>query len=54
MSRIDVNINHERFSKWAVIFARAASKHQDLTFRQLVERKIIPSWAEFVLKEARG
>ena len=40
---------NEAFNQWAVIFARAAIKHQDKTFRQMVHEKIIPSYAEYFL-----
>lgn len=42
----------ELFRDWAEFVARKAIDFQDKTFRQLVNEKIIPSWAEYVLKQA--
>ena len=42
-------MTNEQFRDWAELVARAAIDDQDKTFRQLVEEKIIPSWAEYVV-----
>lgn len=39
----------ERFQKWALIIAKALIQNQDKTFRQLVDKQIIPSWTDFFL-----
>lgn len=43
-------ISDNRFAEWAVKVVRVAMNNQDKTFRQLVDEKLVPSWAEYVLK----
>lgn len=42
----------EQFRDWAEKVVRKAIEFQDKTFRQLVEEKIVPSWAEYFLKKS--
>ena len=41
-----------KYITWALLLTSEAINHQDKTFRQLVDEKIIPSWAEFYLKKS--
>lgn len=42
--------DNKLFRDWAEKLARAAIAYQDKTFRQLVDERIINSWAEYVIK----
>jgi len=43
----------KHFRDWSEEVTRAAMDNQDKTFRQLVNEKIIPSWAEYVLNRSK-
>lgn len=40
-----------KFQEWALLVTNKAIVNQDKTFRQLVDEKIIPSWAEYFLRD---
>jgi len=41
----------QRFQEWALELAKAAIKHPDKTFRQLMDEWIVPSWTDYFLEE---